>query len=89
MTDESEHSQSDTITYDDPAGRLEREKILARLKKGCSPSPDFDLEQDEVKEGNEEEHAEELTRNYTIASVGGRKSWAHVLSSTLTCLLHD
>jgi len=35
--DDIEPSQSDTITYDDPAGRLERERIMARLK-GCSPS---------------------------------------------------
>lgn len=47
VTDESEHSQSDTITYDDPAGRMEREKIMAKLKRGCSPSPDLTAEEDE------------------------------------------
>ena len=47
VTDESEHSQSDTITYDDPAGRMEREKIMAQLKRGCSPSPDITTEEDE------------------------------------------
>ena len=47
MTDESEHSQSDTITYDDPAGRMEREKIMAQLKRGNSPSPDFHTEDEE------------------------------------------
>lgn len=47
ITDDSEHSQSDTITYDDPAGRMEREKIMAQLKRGCSPSPDFHTEDEE------------------------------------------
>ena len=47
MTDDSEHSQSDTITYDDPAGRMEREKIMAQLKRGNSPSPDFHTEDEE------------------------------------------
>lgn len=47
MNDDSEHSQSDTITYDDPAGRMEREKIMAQLKRGCSPSPDFPTEDEE------------------------------------------
>lgn len=46
-TDDSEHSQSDTITYDDPAGRMEREKIMAQLKRGASPSPDCNTEEDE------------------------------------------
>ena len=59
-TDESEHSQSDTITYDDPAGRMEREKIMAQLKRGCSPSPDFTTEDDE----------EERVRNDTTHTVG-------------------
>jgi len=47
MNDDSEHSQSDTITYDDPAGRMEREKIMAQLKRGNSPSPDFNTEDEE------------------------------------------
>lgn len=47
MNDDSEHSQSDTITYDDPAGRMEREKIMAQLKRGNSPSPDFYTEDEE------------------------------------------
>lgn len=47
VTDDSEHSQSDTITYDDPAGRMEREKIMAQLKRGSSPSPDCYTEEDE------------------------------------------
>ena len=50
VTEESEQSQSDHITYDDPAGRMEREKIMAHLKK-TSPSryldPDGDEEHDE------------------------------------------
>ena len=32
-------SQGDVITYDDPAGRQERERILAQLK-AASPSQD-------------------------------------------------
>jgi hypothetical protein len=57
-SEESEQSQSDTITYDDPAGRLEREKIMARLKRGCSPSPDEfidnnDDDDDDDKDGND------------------------------------
>lgn len=47
LNDDSEHSQSDTITYDDPAGRMEREKIMAQLKRGGSPSPDFHTEDEE------------------------------------------
>ena len=46
-TDDSEPSQSDTITYDDPAGRMEREKIIAQLKRGASPSTDCNTEEDE------------------------------------------
>lgn len=46
-TDESEHSQSDTITYDDPAGRMERDRIIAQLKRGASPSPDCNTEEEE------------------------------------------
>ncbi|EDO38946.1 predicted protein, partial [Nematostella vectensis] len=48
LPDESEHSQVDTITYDDPAGRLEREKIMAQLNKRCSPSPDFENNEDNI-----------------------------------------
>jgi len=47
LNDDSEHSQSDTITYDDPAGRMEREKIMAQLKRGNSPSPDIHTEDEE------------------------------------------
>ena len=49
-TDESEHSQSDTITYDDPAGRMERDRIIAQLKRGASPSPDCNTEEEEEEE---------------------------------------
>lgn len=58
-TDDSEHSQSDTITYDDPAGRMERERIMAQLKRGASPSPDCNTEEDE-----------EDTRDNTTRKVG-------------------
>ncbi len=38
-----EPSQGDIISYDDPAGRMERERILAQLK---AASPSQDVEQD-------------------------------------------
>lgn len=56
ITDDSEHSQSDTITYDDPAGRMEREKIMAQLKRGCSPSPDFPTEDEEEERQHNNTH---------------------------------
>jgi len=56
MNDDSEHSQSDTITYDDPAGRMEREKIMAQLKRGNSPSPDFHTEDEEEDRRDNKTH---------------------------------
>ena len=55
--DDSEHSQSDTITYDDPAGRMEREKIMAQLKRGASPSPDCNTEEDDEDRSDNTTHA--------------------------------
>ena len=57
-------SQGDVITYDDPAGRLERERILAQLK-AASPSQDgftefrsTELSDFPVEEMEEEDPAE-------------------------------
>lgn len=77
MTDDSEHSQSDTITYDDPAGRMEREKIMAQLKRGNSPSPDFHTEDEE-----------EDRRDHKIDAVGlicGMITWS--FAETAKCIV--
>ena len=36
----TEQSQNDVISYDDPTGRLERERILAQIR-AASPSQDI------------------------------------------------
>ena len=55
-TDDSEHSHSDTITYDDPAGRMERDRIMAQLKRGCSPCSEIDTEDQEEDKACEQTH---------------------------------
>lgn len=61
--DESEASQSDTITYDDPAGRLEREKIMARLKRGYSPSPDESHEENDDDKTDDDDNQQDNATN--------------------------
>ncbi|XP_033732968.1 LOW QUALITY PROTEIN: DNA topoisomerase 2-binding protein 1-like [Pecten maximus] len=58
-----EASQSVQITWDDPTGRLEEEKLAHKLERACSPTQDpslppgyLDAEFSEVEEEEEEEH---------------------------------
>ena len=55
-----EQSQSDCISYDDPAGRLERERILAQLKRA---SPSQDVEAFHLALGKENQQLQNGTLN--------------------------
>lgn len=53
-------SQGDVITYDDPAGRLERERILAQLKAASPSQNDFQELSDFPFEQMEDAYPEEV-----------------------------
>ena len=58
ITEESEQSQSDHITYDDPDGRMEREKIMANIKKEWeNNTSDMELQRDNDKTQEEDNDA--------------------------------
>ena len=58
-----EQSQSDCISYDDPAGRLERERILAQLKRA---SPSQDVEAFHMALGEENQQLQNKTLNEEV-----------------------